>query len=129
MARGGDQLHGYLHTYAGAVGVGLFSVAVGRPLCCRFLRWWCVQPQVPLKEFYGGSPEISLFQAAGGAFIGSLSHVFFDSIMHADIHPLLPFNDSNSIFGVVGPGALHLACFLLAVFGALICARIPNSKL
>ena len=129
MARGTDQLHGYFHTYVGAAGIGLFSVVVGRPVCRRFLRWWSSQPQVPLKEYYGGSAEISFTQAVGGAFIGSLSHVFLDSIMHRDIRPFLPFNNSNSIFGVIGPGALHLVCFLLAVVGTLICARIPKSKL
>ena len=129
MARGGEKLHGYCHTYLGALGVGLFSVVVGRPLCRYFLRWWSAQPQVPLKEYYGGSPEIGFGQAVGGAFIGSFSHVFLDSVMHSDLRPLLPFNDQNAMFGGIGPGTIHLVCFLLAIVGALVCARMPNSKL
>ena len=107
----------------------LFSVVVGRPLCRYFLRWWSAQPQVPLKEYYGGSPEIGFGQAVGGAFIGSLSHVFLDSLMHSDLRPLIPFNDQNAMFDGIGPGTIHLVCFLLAIVGALVCARMPNSKL
>src|SRR5688500_7515306 len=56
MVRGGDQLHGFFHTYIGAGTVGLFSVLAGRPLCQQLLRWWSLEPLVPLKEYYDPSP-------------------------------------------------------------------------
>lgn len=128
MAEGESRLHGYIHTYAGAVVVGLVSFLVGWPLCRRFLRWWSSQPNVPLKEYYRPSPEIRPFAAVVGAFIGTFSHVFLDSLMHADIRPLLPFSESNHLFSWVGPGTMHAACFILALFGAWICARRTDAS-
>jgi hypothetical protein len=129
MARRSDQFHGFLHTCAGAAVVALFSVVVGRPICQRLLRWWVSEPHVPLKEYFNFSPEIRIGPAVAGAFAGTARHVLLDSFMHAEVHPLAPFNDGNQMFGVVGPGVLHLICFVLVVVGVLVCARLPKAKL
>jgi hypothetical protein len=129
MARGSSQLHGFLHSYLGAGVVALFSVLVGRPLCHRVLRWWSAEPNVPLKEYFNSSPDIDIGSALAGAFVGTFSHVFLDSLMHSDVHPLSPFSNANEMFGLIGPGSLHLICFVLAVAGVLVCARYPSAKL
>jgi hypothetical protein len=129
MARGSSQLHGFFHTFVGAGVVGLFSVIAGRPLCRSFLRWWSANPNLPLKDYYNGSPEIRIGPAITGAFVGSMTHVLLDSFMHADVRPMSPWTNQNPLFGYVGPGAIHLICFVLGVVGALICARLPNAKL
>jgi membrane-bound metal-dependent hydrolase YbcI (DUF457 family) len=41
---------------------------------------------------------------------GGWSHVFLDSLMHADQRPLAPFSNVNALLGLVPVEALHLAC-------------------
>jgi hypothetical protein len=127
MARGGNQLHGFFHTYLGALAVGFISVILGWPLCRRFLRWWSAEPHVPLKQYYAASSDISIGAAFTGAFVGSFSHVLLDSFMHGDMRPQWPFSEENQLFGAVSAGLLHLICFLLGIFGVFICARGSRS--
>src|SRR5690242_21493676 len=57
--------------------------------------------------------------AAVGAFGGTCSHVLLDSGMHADLVPLAPFADGNSLLGVVSLATLHGACVVTGLLGAL----------
>src|SRR3954466_14110762 len=90
----------------------VFAVAVGKPLCQMIQRWWAAQPDVPLKEYFNPSPEIRAVPAITGSFLGSCSYVFLDSIMHGDVRPLWPLSDSNALFRLVSPGAIHLICLI-----------------
>jgi membrane-bound metal-dependent hydrolase YbcI (DUF457 family) len=56
----------------------------------------------------------------GGAFVGTYSHVFFDSIMHSDMQPLAPLIEANSLLHVITVDALHLACMLSGLLGILL---------
>jgi membrane-bound metal-dependent hydrolase YbcI (DUF457 family) len=85
------------------------------------LRWWHAA-EVQLKEYFDPSPGISRVAAITGAFLGSFSHVVLDAILHADVRPASPWSDQNELFGLIGPGALHAACFLLGIAGILACA-------
>ena len=53
------------------------------------------------------------------SFVGAYSHILFDAIMHADVLPNATIG-SRSLLGLVGPGALHLFCFLLGVLAILV---------
>jgi hypothetical protein len=128
MIRGGERWHGWAHTYVGAGVVALLSVLIGWPICQWALRWWSVEPNLPLKEYFHPSPDITLLPAVSGAFIGSFSHVFLDALMHRDVQPFLPFSDAN-LFGIVGAGALHLLCVVLGVVGVFVCGRFRKSDL
>lgn len=129
MALRDGAWHQHLHTYAGATGVGLFSLIVGRPLCDFALRWWQRTPDLPLKEFYNPSPGITFGAAFTGAFAGTYSHVFLDSIVHIDVMPWAPFHLFNRSYHLIGPGTVHGLCFLSGVLGAWLCARLPKGKL
>lgn len=129
MARGGPRWHGWAHTFLGACVVAVISFLVGRPVCQWILRWWSAEPDLPLKEYFHPSPDITWGAAAAGALIGTISHVFLDSLMHRDVQPYLPFSETRHPFGEFGPGGLHLVCFVLAVIGAFACARYRRSDL
>jgi hypothetical protein len=129
MARGGERLHGWAHTYLGASVVALLSLLIGWPICQWALRWWSLEPDLPLKEYFNPAPDITLVAAVSGAFIGSFSHVFLDSFMHRDVQPFLPFSEMTQPFGSVAAGSLHLLCFILAAVGAFACARYRRSDL
>jgi len=115
--QGEYPLHRFCHTYVGATLVGAGSVVIGRPICqlaLRIVRDWAQpgrQPRAPLV--------IPLGAAVAGAFIGTYSHVVLDSIMHADMTPLMPFSRANSLYELVSTPTLHAWCVGLGFFGML----------
>lgn len=78
---------------------------------------------MPFKEFFPTGTVIPWHSAIIGAFVGTFSHVLLDSIMHGGTRPLLPFSTANPAYLAVGPGALHLICFILGLAGAFLVAR------
>jgi len=61
-----------------------------------------------------------LKQAIVSAAIGVWSHVFLDSIMHADMTPLRPFSDQNPSLHVISVLTLHIVCLAGFVLAAII---------
>jgi hypothetical protein len=123
MLRHEYPLHRWMHTYAGATVVAAFCIIVGRPICQAAVRFWHASSDMPFKAYFPGTDRISLVSAVVGAFIGTYSHVFLDSIMHPDIQPFLPWSSQNGCYGIVGVFALHGLCLLLGLAGALYVAR------
>lgn len=120
VIRNDFPLHGFVHTYLGATLIGLVSVVVGRPICQALLDRWTPDPRAGFETWLRGVRRISWPAAVAGAFAGTYSHVFLDSIMHADMEPLAPFSGANALLGVVSLGALHVGCALGGVLGVLL---------
>jgi membrane-bound metal-dependent hydrolase YbcI (DUF457 family) len=53
------------------------------------------------------------------AMIGMYSHVFLDSFIHAQMHPLVRFSDANPLLGVISIDNLYLLCIGFGRFGAV----------
>jgi hypothetical protein len=119
ILRKDDVRHGLTHTYPGAAVLGLFSLFVGRPVCRRLLSYWPATPNRPFLTWLRGDPTIPWPAAIAGAFIGTFSHVLLDSVMHADMCPLIPFTDRNALLWAVSLEALHLLCLVTAALGGL----------
>lgn len=119
LVRGDAVLHGFAHTYVGATLVAALSAVVGRPICQRLLERWTPDPESRFLIWLRGPDRISWPAAIVGAFVGSYSHVFLDSIMHADVLPLAPFSSANAMLGAVSVGSLHLLCVVSGALGAL----------
>ncbi len=113
-------LHGFSHTYLGATLIALVSVVVGRPICQALLDRWTPDPKAVFATWLRGAPRISWLAAVVGAFAGTYSHVFLDSIMHGDMEPLAPFSGANALLGVVSLVTLHIGCVLSGVLGVLL---------
>lgn len=120
MIRDDVVLHGFIHSYLGATFVGLVSVVVGRPVCQVLLDRWAPDPRSAFESWLRGPQRISWPAAIVGAFVGTYSHVFLDSVMHSDMRPLAPFWGANALLGVVSLGALHVGCVLGGMLGALL---------
>jgi hypothetical protein len=90
FVRGDTELHGFTHTYLGATLIALVSVVVGRPVCQFLLKYWNPDPSSPFLNWLPTAKAIPWSAAIAGAFVGTYSHVFFDSIMHSDMQPLAP---------------------------------------
>ena len=111
LVQGNYPVHTFFHTYVGSTLMALTVVLLfvaARRLSRRFslpdlFRW----------------QSLSVLAVIVGALLGAWSHVFLDSIMHADIRPLAPFSSANAFLHLVSLDMLHLACLVLGVLGLL----------
>lgn len=113
LITGEGHLHGFSHTYIGASLIALFSTLSGKYLSELGLKIIGISKKT-------NPVNITWFVASISAFIGTFSHVFLDSIMHADIEPLYPFVIENNLLGLVSVGALHKFCLLSGLLGTII---------
>jgi hypothetical protein len=120
MLTGAEVLHGPSHTILGALVIACLVVLIA-PVVCNFLlsKWnkevsfhkipWLVQSEATPKT-----------AVTVGAFFGTLSHVFLDSLVHHDIHPLQPFSQVNPLNGLISHDSVYLLCAIAGVVGAVV---------
>lgn len=120
IMRGDNVLHGFTHTYVGATLVALVALFAGRPLCQFLLNYWVPEPDSRFLHWLRGPTIISWPAAIAGTFVGTYSHVFLDSIMHSDMHPLAPLSQANVLLSAIPTELLHVVCVLSGVVGMLL---------
>ena len=103
-------LHGFSHTYVGAILLAIFSAISGKYLSQFGLYILKIRPSINVHI-----PWTVVFLSA---FIGSFSHVFLDSIMHGDVQPFYPLYLVNSMHGVISVSLLHKFCLYSGLLGA-----------
>jgi len=101
-------LHGYTHTLAGALLIGVAAALTGRP-ASRFV----------LRRLAIPHDALTWPVAFASAFIGTYSHIALDAVMHADMRPWWPLATGNGLLGSLPLGVLHLLCAGAAVVGAV----------
>jgi|SRR4249919_3000805 len=106
ILRGDFELHGYTHTIAGALLIGIVAALSGKPISAHALAKLRL-PHYPL----------TWFAAFNGALIGTFSHIALDALMHSDMRPWWPFSDGNGLLGAVQVDRLHVACGALGALG------------
>ncbi len=112
MLSGNGHVHGFTHTYVGAILIALFSATSGKYLSQFGLK--ILRVSVP------NSGKIVWWVSFLSAFIGSFSHVFLDSLMHADVEPFYPFTSSNRLHHYISVITLHKICLYSGLVGASI---------
>lgn len=112
MITGEGHLHGFSHTYVGAVLLAIFSALTGKYLSEFGLIVLRISLDAPIK--------IAWWVSFVSALIGSFSHVFLDSIMHGDVQPFLPLTLENGFQGLVSIDELHKICLYSGLLGAVI---------
>jgi hypothetical protein len=120
MAGRAETVHGFNHTYLGATLVAVISVLIGRPFCQFLLNRWIPQPDSSFEKWIRGPENISWVAAISGAFLGTYSHVFLDSIMHLDLHPLMPWSKDNNLLSLISVESLHIFCIFSGLAGSII---------
>ena len=117
MALGTDVLHGQTHTLPGAVVIAILVMLIAPSICNGLLAKW--NKEVIYYNLLGlvRSGPVSKTAVMAGAFFGTLSHVFLDSLIHHDIHPLSPFSQANPFMGLISHDGAYLACTVAAVLG------------
>lgn len=109
MILGWQTLHLYTHHLIGALGIGFVAIWLGKPISEFFLR----------HIFKAKDWQISWKVAAFSAFIGSLSHILLDALMHTDMYPFFPFSDSQILVTLVPYSYIFYGCLIGLVIGAL----------
>ncbi len=106
--------HRYAHSYLGGIvagllaGVGTFAVAM---LAARVWQGlWSILPTAKASKL------MLLFQSIAAGLVGGISHIFLDSLVHAEVEPFWPFATGNELAGLVSGRAVYLS---LALFGLL----------
>ncbi len=112
MLRGAGRLHGYSHTYLGALFIALFSAATGKYAVEKAVRF----VDHPLLK----TVSISWWVAILSGFVGSFSHVALDSIMHADVTPFAPFSTASPLHGLISWRGIHEWCVYTGILGVLL---------
>jgi membrane-bound metal-dependent hydrolase YbcI (DUF457 family) len=110
---GEGHLHGFTHTYLGALLIALFAALTGKYLSELGLKLVGISKnENPLY--------ITWWVVFLSAFVGSFSHVLLDSLMHADLEPFFPFTLDNQFLGVISVPFLHKFCLYSGLVGAAI---------
>jgi membrane-bound metal-dependent hydrolase YbcI (DUF457 family) len=109
MSMASARLHGLSHTLLGALVIGAFAAATGKPITQWVLR-------------AGGAAHHRVTWAAStaGAFVGSFSHIFLDAIMHGDMEPLWPLGDANPLLALVSLSMLFNLCLATGAVGGIV---------
>lgn len=124
MLRADAVLHGFTHTYSGALLIAVFCVYTGK-FCTQVLkRIWNFLTNIGWLTCLQIQSTISWTVAISGAFIGTFSHVFLDSFMHADMQPWAPFSATNSLLHLIPVGWLYLLCVILGVISMMLISII-----
>jgi hypothetical protein len=111
LISGEGHLHGFTHTYIGAILIAIFAGVTGKYLS-----------EIGLKVLRISKNEnpisIVWWVVFLSAFIGSFSHVLLDSIMHSDVEPFFPFTLDNKFLGLISVSMLHKVCLYSGLVGA-----------
>jgi len=123
MITGEGHLHGFTHTYLGALIIAAIAALSGKYLSeiGLFLL------KLPLSQ-----RKVKWSIAIISALIGSASHVWLDSIMHSDLEPFYPWAKDNPMLGWLSISALHQWCLYSGLLGSVIYFavqwRLKNSR-
>jgi hypothetical protein len=127
LITGEGHLHGFTHTYIGATILAVISAISGKYLSQFGLVILGLSKDNPVlvlskektRAVISKDKAIEVFWwvAFLSAFIGSFSHVYLDSIMHADVQPFYPLVLSNHFHGLVSISTLHKVCLYSGLFG------------
>lgn len=112
MLTGQYPLHRFFHTYIGAAIITVSTVFI-------FTMALKLAQKIKMPNVFGWK-NLTFPSIFWGSFIGSYSHIIFDSIMHSDIVPLSPFSDSNPMYRIISLQNLHWFCIFSCLFGLIV---------
>lgn len=112
LISGEGHLHGFSHTYIGAVLLAIFAALTGKYLSELGLFVLGLNPNWEVK--------IAWWVCLLSAFIGTFSHVLLDSVMHSDVEPFFPVTKDNVFLGLISAQELHKLCIYSGLFGGVL---------
>ncbi|GAA0817557.1 hypothetical protein GCM10009111_18940 [Colwellia asteriadis] len=113
LLHGHGHLHGFSHTFIGAILLAIVAGLTGKYLSEFGLKLLGISKAAqPIK--------ISWLVALISAFLGCFSHVILDSIMHSDVQPFYPLTLYNPMLNFISVSSLHKLCLYSGLIGAAI---------
>lgn len=112
MITGAGHLHGFSHTWLGALLIGVICMISGVMLL-RWLESWMRLPGLPSGLAGWG---IALFSS----LVGTFSHVMLDGMIYFDMHPSIPWSEENPLLGWVDQSMLYQICFFSGLMGLVL---------
>ncbi len=113
LITGEGHLHGFTHSYVGAVLIAISAALTGKYLSELGLKLLGIsRNEDPIS--------IAWWVVFFSAFVGSFSHVLLDSIMHSDVEPFFPFLLDSPLLGLISVQMLHKICLYSGLLGAAI---------
>ena len=116
MLRGAGDLHGWTHTVLGALLLAPVAVLLTFVLYPIIAAWWSRHMQVHQWTWLGMPLPLRRSAVWISAYVGTLSHVALDALMHADMRPLAPFSSANPLLWLVEHDSVYR---YLAIVGAV----------
>lgn len=93
-------------------GLLMFSVIqITRRILPAHSRWRTKLAQTPKLQL--------LWQSLIAGFIGGVTHVFLDSLMHEEMNPFWPIADGNVLAGTISVAKLHIGLAVMGFFGLI----------
>jgi hypothetical protein len=120
----GEPVHPWLHTPPGAIAVAVTAATLGRRPCEWFLGWWNRQLSPAQARWLAVPVQINRAAAWAGAFLGTISHILLDAVMHVDVRPFWPLHPGNPMQGWITVEALQWACVAAGVLGVAVLALL-----
>lgn len=120
MLIGSEVLHGPSHTIGGAFLIACLVILIAARICNPLLRRYNREVTHYRRHWLLEPEPMSRIAVMTGAFFGTFSHIFLDSLMHHDIHPLAPFSSGNPLLGLVSHEGVYQLCAVLSAVGAVL---------
>lgn len=110
------SIHGYAHTFVGAVAVGILSgwaLYALRPHAVKLMRFLSL----------GYIPSLS--GAIFASVLGGWLHILMDSTLYPDIRPFYPLA-ANPLLNLISFGQIYLGCAILFLPAFVLCLRLKS---
>ncbi|HEY4178241.1 MAG TPA: DUF4184 family protein [Kofleriaceae bacterium] len=112
-------VHRQIHTFVGATIAGIVTIGLCLALRALIIRIGAVRAWLDTRGPFMRA-EVSTPGVIVGAMLGALTHPLLDGLMHQDIEPLQPWTPYNPLRGLISVGALHCACLIAGLIGAVL---------
>ncbi|MEA1606019.1 DUF4184 family protein [Pseudomonas spirodelae] len=119
MLTGAEVLHGPSHTFVASLAIALLVMLVAPGICNFLVRHWNKEVTHYRMPWLVEAFPVSRAAVIAGAFFGTFSHVFLDSLMHYDIRPFSPFSDANPLFGLITHDGVYQFCAIAGLLGGI----------
>lgn len=113
----GLPLHGPLHSFPGAILLGLIT-GISSWLGFKYLFPLIIE-QLQLNLPFT-VPEFSLKCSLLSAFIGTFSHIILDAPLYGEMNLLFPLGIGNPLDGIIPPTQVYLFCVFGFILGSII---------
>ncbi|MFX0064245.1 MAG: hypothetical protein ACFFC7_18895 [Candidatus Hermodarchaeota archaeon] len=105
----GLPLHGPLHSFLGAIALGIVTGGVSYLVLKIFQKYGIIPSQI----------HVTLSKSMFSAFLGTISHILLDAPLYSEMNPFLPF-PGNPLVGLVPQSFPYLVCVISFLLGSVI---------